>query len=625
MQDAAETTLCVFTDLHIGHPCNGGFHVGELKDLDQLPGVAIALNALLKERKVDALVCCGDLIHDPNDKAALPALASFFERCTAGTSASAYAVLGNHDLWKRAIPNPADPEELWRSFPQTVGVGRPVVIAADRSIGHRIGNDLCDVFLCANRWSDDARVWHENTPPFGTLSDDTLEWLDEALASSTAACAIVVSHFPLHYFVNDMTVGPKEIRRLSEERRRLHAVLAKHPRALLHFTGHTHESRVTHGHGAIEVTTPAFNESPHFCRLVTVRRTSVTLETRVFDPHATSFDKVVCNASNPPGHGFQLGGRQDTVVSLEPPEEPSTDYITRLDPDFFRRLVRQGFETERDHLRNRAEGHANESAWEGYVGHSLTQMNESRKAFVEDINRYVLLYTVMLGTIFVVANNALNAPGRIRPVAVMATALALTYYTRRILALLREKARASYSYYVASSIHAFVVHDAFSDSSPHTWMAHVRNYLNSVHKGNLDNLRNVHERPGESPNPTWMRYAKHFRRFGFPCAADRWSSNSPRRKETAWNADRVRNNWQRIVEERWAETSSHRNGGNLLQSFDTAAGMSARWLGVLLLIEVLMGLYLLLRPYVDFESWLTAACSWLLRWWPALEILIQAA
>ena len=579
MSSTQEFRLCVITDLHIGHPCKPeDFRIGELSDLVNKPNVSKALSNLITGERVDSLISCGDLIHDPNDPAALDQLHDFLVECTANNKANVCAVLGNHDLWERKNSKSGkDLVQMWRHFRDSAGgSGSSSAIAVDRPVIHRVGDELCDIFLLDNGWSAESPAWKEDDPPFGRLSDSSLRWLDKELAASKAIWAIVVSHFPLHYFVNDMQVGQKQISDLAEQRRRLHAVLENHPRAVIHLAGHTHEGRITHGQGAIEITTPAFNESRHFCRILTVRPDALSIETRCFDEKTKSFDKVRNVSWGPNVLGFQLGQQNDIVLSVEPDVKASPSYIDRLSAEEVRRLVREGFEKDRDRLRegvNRTT--KNESAWEGYVGHSLQQMNESRKAFVEDINRYVLLYSVMLGAIFILANQAIQQPDRWLAVFEMFMAVGLTLYTMRILGLMRQKARASYSYYVASSFHAFVVHAAFCDSEPHTWMKHARNYLESVRKEDLKNLRDA----GEN-SASWIRQA-----WAVLCGL---FGGKPTAGICQWNDDAIRHNWQRIAEERWTKTSSHKNANNLFQSFDRAAKFSGWMLAGLCLIGLTM-------------------------------------
>ena len=595
-QSADEVTLCVITDLHIGHPCNG-FQIGRLTNLPDHPKVAAALNDLLKEKHVGTLVCCGDLIHDPADTNAIANLETFLGDCTKGTAANVCAVLGNHDLWLTANgARTCDPWISWNALTLRLQPnGQDLHIPRAGPTHLRLGRALCDVFLLNNAWATDSSgAWKAGTEPFGTLSEEDLRWLDGKLAGSDATWSIVVSHFPLHYLVNDMTVDQEWITLLSRERQRLHNILERYPRAVIHFAGHTHESRVTHGQGAIEITTPAFNEEPHACRLLRVREDALTVETYTLENSA--FKEVASLRANPHSITFQLGQQHDVDLAVGPanyqtprsvtargtatPGTRPTSFVDRLTDGDLRRLVREGFEMDMTRLRNRARAARNRNAWEGYVGHSLQQMNESRKAFVEDINRYVLLYSVMLGAIFILANQALNQPDRWLAVIEMFMAVGLTLYTLRILGLLRQKARASYSYYVASTFHAFVVHAAFCDSEPHTWMKHARNYLESVRKKNLVNVRTLNEQ-----SRTWIRFATDTLAIATKriFVAQRLAID-----EDQWNADSIRRNWQRIAEERWTETSSHKNASNLFQSFDRAAAFSSWMLAGLCLIGITM-------------------------------------
>ena len=491
MSSTQEIRLCVITDLHIGHPCKpDDFRVGELSNLVNEPNVSEALSRLLKDKQVTTLICCGDLIHNPADPHACKDLEEFLCDCTEETDARVCGVLGNHDLWLETNGiGASNPWALWKGFPRRLG-NKDFHLPRASPICCNLENSLCDVFLLNNAWDiDHDGTWKKGTEPFGTFSNADLAWLDQKLSGSSAKWSVVVSHFPLHYFVNDMTVDQHWITILRQERERLHAILEKYPRAVLHLAGHTHESRITHGQGAIEITTPAFNEKPHACRLLTITANTLSVETYVYQHN--KFTKSPSLMGNPQSITFQLGQANDVGLSLEGSDCDASqsrsghrmpavsaspnDFSHKLIDSDIRRLVREGFEEDRDRLRDCANRTPkNESAWEGYVGHSLHLMNESRKAFVEDINRYALLYSVMLGAIFIVANQATQQPDRWLAVFEMFMAVGLTLYTMRILGLLRQKARASYSYYVASSFHAFVVHAAFCNSEPHTWMKHAK-------------------------------------------------------------------------------------------------------------------------------------------------------
>jgi predicted phosphodiesterase len=261
------TKLCVLTDWHIGHPGNGKAFSINTPWPEGASELADRLSHLCTKETVDTLVCCGDLTHTSTSEE-IDRGVDFLVRAGCRNT---ILTLGNHDLM--------DPAALsrWRDR-----LGHNGAIQWQDSV---ISLDDCEIILITSRWwyANNALLeWSPNRTPIGVFEDQQLKWLDEVLEAGRPVCpAVIVSHFPVTYWVNDGHIPTVHENSIFENQAgKLWDIFARHPRVRMHLSGHTHETRITHCPWGVSVTTAAFNEVPFSIRIIDISSEAIRVETR---------------------------------------------------------------------------------------------------------------------------------------------------------------------------------------------------------------------------------------------------------------------------------------------------------------------------------------------------------
>ena len=564
-------SIVILTDLHFGrHPED--FCLGSPVDLRDDNGSTGRLKARLLKHiddqspEVDLIIVCGDLVHDTSegdrDKSKENAdfkrsLRNFLgdlrgPEKKGGPPRSVHAIFGNHDLMASTVDMA---EEAWRAVvdDEHFKVERLTKV----SVGH---NRLCEVFFIDNTWlaqGGDDGAWFRGAGrepyPVGVIADESLEWLDQQLARSNAKCQIVVSHFPLHYWVHsrdgDPLPGVQHQAKLHEQRARLHSILCRYPRAVLHLTGHTHENRITHGEGAVEVTTAAFSESPHVCRVIKVENDSgdsVSVELKSFVYDGDQFSPPNFASRVPADLGYSLGDSGDSSLSFVVPAESGDAWV--------RRQVQNQFFKAAEKFRCSLNENKTHSLWEGYLGSVLTHLVEARTAYTDDIRNLSTLYSVLLVAAFSIGGFALADTRRLVALGLMGVAGVICFVAVLVTDVVKRKAEASYAFYVSAAIHAAVVHEALKLKSTHLWVSYVNGRLGEVTEADAKRCYEF-----DVPRRSLFRSIRPVRSSpGF----------TPRPVNRGWlSEDWLESNWDRVVEMRWKDASAHGQRNNLYRVY----------------------------------------------------------
>ncbi len=183
----------------------------------------------------------------------------------------------------------------------------------------------------------------------------------------------------------------------------------------------------------------------------------------------------------------------------------------------------------------------------GYLGASLGHVNDGREAFTGDARQLVALVMVIFIGAAIIQYVALTARLRAGQSFLLSlSSLLLASFTPWVIDAVRRKAAASYEYYVAASVHAYVVHEAAGCGNSHAWFAHAKRCIDSA-------------------------TLKNYNALSYPRGS-------------------VSQEWVRVAICRWEDSVSRGGGRNLLQAFNNlvitayfAAGISC-FVGALLLL-----------------------------------------
>jgi hypothetical protein len=154
---------------------------------------------------------------------------------------------------------------------------------------------------------------------------------------------------------------------------------------------------------------------------------------------------------------------------------------------------------------------------------------------MDDAKQFVTLVLVLF-----VASGLLAAHGtsegitQMESIILFLSALAITALIFPVTDALKSKATAGYELYIASAIHAAIVHSAVSLGNSHQWFAHVYRNIDEIQDGDANDI------------------------VGFE----------------------LERHWKHVIINRWKESSGQKSGQkNLLKSFNELLGWSRKVAG----------------------------------------------
>jgi Icc protein len=213
--------IAQISDLHIKAP--GALAYGKVDTAGALQRCVAALNAFLP--RPDLVVVSGDLADTPT-----PGEYEHLRQLLAPLEIPFVGIPGNHDA--RAMMRAAFPEQGWAptgALDQIVSVGGLDLLLLDSSVAGQ---------------------------PHGELEAETLQWLDDALASSSTRPALLFLHHPPfrtgieHMDVQDLCNAEE-----------LAPIIQNHPRVKLVAAGHVHRATLTLFAGVPATICPAPNHA----------------------------------------------------------------------------------------------------------------------------------------------------------------------------------------------------------------------------------------------------------------------------------------------------------------------------------------------------------------------------
>jgi Icc protein len=213
--------IAQISDLHIKAP--GTLAYGKVDTAGALQRCVAALNAFLP--RPDLVVVSGDLADTPT-----PGEYEHLRQLLAPLEIPFVGIPGNHDA--RAMMRAAFPEQGWAptgALDQIVSVGGLDLLLLDSSVAGQ---------------------------PHGELEAETLQWLDDALASSSTRPALLFLHHPPfrtgieHMDVQDLCNAEE-----------LAPIIQNHPRVKLVAAGHVHRATLTLFAGVPATICPAPNHA----------------------------------------------------------------------------------------------------------------------------------------------------------------------------------------------------------------------------------------------------------------------------------------------------------------------------------------------------------------------------
>src|SRR5262245_54593070 len=98
-------------------------------------------------------------------------------------------------------------------------------------------------------------------------------------------------------------------------------------------------------------------------------------------------------------------------------------------------------------------------AWEGYLASTLEQIATARSIFMNDGRELLTLMLIIFVGAGIVAFQALLVDGIAESISLSVGALALIIFVWPVITAIQHKSHAAYEFYVASAIHAAIVHE----------------------------------------------------------------------------------------------------------------------------------------------------------------------
>jgi Icc protein len=213
--------IAQISDLHIKAP--GTLAYGKVDTAGALQRCVAALNAFLP--RPDLVVVSGDLADTPT-----PGEYEHLRQLLAPLEIPFVGIPGNHDA--RAMMRAAFPEQGWAptgALDQIVSVGGLDLLLLDSSVAGQ---------------------------PHGELEAETLQWLDDALASSSTRPALLFLHHPPFR----TGIEHMDVQNLCNAEE-LAPIIQNHPRVKLVAAGHVHRATLTLFAGVPATICPAPNHA----------------------------------------------------------------------------------------------------------------------------------------------------------------------------------------------------------------------------------------------------------------------------------------------------------------------------------------------------------------------------
>ncbi len=185
------------------------------------------------------------------------------------------------------------------------------------------------------------------------------------------------------------------------------------------------------------------------------------------------------------------------------------DNTSQLEDRCVRKQVRRGFRKAVAGIRKKLSAAGDTKTIDdvlgsGYLGESLGHVNDGRDAFTGDARQLVALVMIMFVGAAIIQYVALTATLRASQSFLLSlSSLLLASFTPWVIDAVGRKAAASYEYYVAASIHAYVVHEAAGCGNSHAWFAHAKRCIDSATLKNYNAL----SCPRGSVSQEWVRVA----------------------------------------------------------------------------------------------------------------------
>jgi 3',5'-cyclic AMP phosphodiesterase CpdA len=237
--------IAQISDLHVKPP--GTLAYGRVDTAKALERCVAALNAF--EPAPDFVVISGDLVDTPTAEEY-----EYLKRLLAPLKIPSAGIPGNHDgreLMRAEFPNAA------YAFPsgalnQMIAIGELDLLLLDSSVPGK---------------------------PYGELESPTLQWLEEALASSTDRPALLFLHHP-PFITGIWHMDRQNLHNAAE----LAPIIRRHPRVQIVATGHVHRATLTMFAGVPCTICPAPNHAVDL-DLAKLRKPSFGIEPPAFHLH----------------------------------------------------------------------------------------------------------------------------------------------------------------------------------------------------------------------------------------------------------------------------------------------------------------------------------------------------
>lgn len=141
--------------------------------------------------------------------------------------------------------------------------------------------------------------------------------------------------------------------------------------------------------------------------------------------------------------------------------------------------IHERFDAEVKEIQQSLPFTSDSSTWLGYLASSIEQVANARSIFMDDVRHLTTLILAIFVGAAIIAAQAISLP-IVESIVLLTAAIGIILFVFPVANAAEAKSRAAYEFYVASSIHAALVHSAAGVTKSHQWFCHVHRNMREI-------------------------------------------------------------------------------------------------------------------------------------------------